>query len=89
MEILENMNKEHTVQMGGDSLAENTSNVPKFFGQICLPKPKISGFSKKKLPHTKCLQLPLRQWGAGNVNVLLLSSWKVNIAENPAAVIGL
>ena len=28
------------------------------------------------------LQLPLRQWGAGNVYLLVLSSWKVNIAEN-------
>ena len=35
------------------------------------------------------LQLPLRQWGAGNVYLLVLSSWKVNIAENPIAVIGL
>ena len=35
------------------------------------------------------LQLPLRQWGAGNVYVLVLSSWKVNIAENPIAVMGL
>ena len=35
------------------------------------------------------LQLPLRQWGTGNVYPLVLSSWKVNIAENPIAVIGL
>ena len=27
------------------------------------------------------LQLSLRQWGAGNVYLLVLSSWKVNIAE--------
>ena len=32
------------------------------------------------------LQLPLRQWGAGNVYLLVLSSWKVKIAENPIAV---
>ena len=32
-------------------------------------------------------QLPLRQQGAGNVYLLVLSSWKVNIAENPIAVI--
>ena len=32
------------------------------------------------------LQLPLRQWGAGNVYLFVLSSWKVNIAENPIAV---
>ena len=35
------------------------------------------------------LQLPLRQWGAGNVYLLVLSSWKVNIAENPIAVMGM
>ena len=35
------------------------------------------------------LQLPLRQWGADNVYLLVLSSWKVNIAENPIAVMGL
>ena len=35
------------------------------------------------------LQLPLWQWGAGNVYLLVLFSWKVNIAENPIAVMGL
>ena len=35
------------------------------------------------------LQLPLWQWGAGNVYLLVLSSWMVNIAENPIAVMGL
>ena len=35
------------------------------------------------------LQLPLRQWGAGNVYLLVLSSWKVNIAENSIALMGL
>ena len=35
------------------------------------------------------LQLPLRQCGAGNVYLLVLSGWKVNIAENPIAVMGL
>ena len=35
------------------------------------------------------LQLPLRQWGAGNVYLLVFSSWKINIAENPIAVKGL
>ena len=35
------------------------------------------------------LQLPLRQRGAGNVYLLVLSSWKVNIVENPIAVMGL
>ena len=35
------------------------------------------------------LQLPLWQWGADNVYFLVSSSWKVNIAENPIAVVGL
>ena len=35
------------------------------------------------------LQLPLWQCGAGNVYLLVFSSWKVNIAENPIAVMGL
>ena len=35
------------------------------------------------------LQLPLRQWGTSNVYLLVLSSWKVNIAENPIAEMGL
>ena len=33
------------------------------------------------------LQLPLRR--AGNVYLLVLSSWKVNIAENPIAIMEL
>ena len=33
------------------------------------------------------LQLPLRQQGAGNVYLLVLSSWKVNFAENPIGVV--
>ena len=36
----------------------------------------------------RILQLPLRQWGASNIYFLVLSIWKVNIAENPIAVIG-
>ena len=35
------------------------------------------------------LQLPLQQWGAGNVYLLVLSSWKVSITENPSVVMGL
>ena len=35
------------------------------------------------------LKLPLRQWFACNVYLLVLSSWKVNIAENPIALMGL
>ena len=49
----------------------------------------ISG-KNKQVDHAQMyLQLPLRQWGAGNVYLLVLSSWKVNIAENPIAVMGL
>ena len=35
------------------------------------------------------LKLLLQQWGAGNVYLLVLSSWKINIAENPIALMGL
>ena len=35
------------------------------------------------------LQLPLRQWGAGNVYLLVLPSWKVDIAVNPIVVMWL
>ena len=34
----------HCTKMGADSLAENTPNAPEFIDQICLPKPKNSGF---------------------------------------------
>ena len=34
-------------------------------------------------------QLQLQQWGAGNVYLLVLSSWKVNITKNPIAFMGL
>ena len=33
--------------------------------------------------------IPLRQWGAGNVYLLVLSNWKVNIAKYSIAVMGL
>ena len=46
----------------------------------------ISGKNKQVDHAPTYLQLPLRQWGAGNVYLLVLSSWKVNIAENPIAV---
>ena len=35
------------------------------------------------------LQLPLRLWGGGNIYLFVLSSWKVNITENPFAAMGL
>ena len=34
-------------------------------------------------------QTYLQQWGTNNVYLLVLSSWKVNIAENLIAVMGL
>ena len=34
------------------------------------------------------LQLPLWQWGASSNYLLVFSSWKLNIAENPIAVMG-
>ena len=34
------------------------------------------------------LKLPLRQWGVGNDYLLVWSSWKVDIAENPITVMG-
>ena len=49
----------------------------------------MQNFVMKGLNARTYLQLPLRQWGAGNVYLLVLSSWKVNIAENPIAMIGL
>ena len=35
------------------------------------------------------LQLLLRQWGADSDYLLVLTSWKVNIAKKPIAVMGL
>ena len=47
---MENMDKGLTVlsKMGFDSLAENIPNAPEFICPICLPKPKSSGFQRKK-----------------------------------------
>ena len=50
----------------------------------------IFGIYKKFGDNTRTyVQLPLRQWGASNVYLLVLSSWKVNITKNPIAVMGL
>ena len=50
-------------------------------------------FSPKVIDIKYCartfLQIPLRQWGAGNVYLLVLSSWKVNIVKKPIAVMGM
>jgi hypothetical protein len=35
------------------------------------------------------LHLSLRPWGAGNVYLLALSSWKVKIAKKNIAIMGL
>ena len=49
-------------------------------------------YLKQKAPFPPArtyMQLPLQQWGAGNVYLLVLPSWEVKIAENPIAVMGL
>ena len=51
---------------------------------MCLGKLKNQPVSAQKY-----LQLPLPQWGAGNVYILGFFSWKLNIAENPIATMGL
>ena len=51
---------------------------------------KISKWTSTEVDHARMyLQLPLHQWGAGNVYLLVLSSWKVNIAENLIIITGL
>ena len=58
------------IEMGADKLAKNTPNAPKLLSPICLPNPKILGFSKKKLSlgvrspwmHTFILVKLLRQF---------------------------
>ena len=45
------------------------------------------GSIKSPAIHINCTTMPKRQWGAGIVYLLVLSSWKVNIAENPIAVL--
>jgi hypothetical protein len=65
--------------------------------KLLLQKKKISpkGHGKETLDFPikdnvrTYLQLPLLQWGACNVYLLVLSSLKVNIAENTIAVMGL
>ena len=39
----------HCTKMGADSLSKNTPNALEFICQICLPKPKFSGFLDKRL----------------------------------------
>ena len=72
----------------------NTNITLQIFYWLSLKTKKLS--SKIRLKHTRrvymarmYLQLPLWQWGAGNVYTLALSSWKVNIAEKPITVMGL
>ena len=43
-------------------------------------------FDAYSMPKDMC---SVQQWCAGNIYLLVLSSWKVNIDENPIAVIGL
>ena len=60
----------------------------KYIEIYCSKKP-FCNFSLSQDFAWTYLQLPLRQWGAGNVYLLVFSSWKVNIAKNPIAVMGL
>jgi hypothetical protein len=66
---------------------ETSRNKPQqvlgFFTNILLIKN-----SETRLARTY-LQLPLQQWGAGNVYLLVWSSWKVNNGKNPIDVMGL
>ena len=58
----------------------------------CLIMPTVMDpITKMEVAHIArtYVQLPLWQWGSGNVYLLVLSSWKVNITENPIAVMGL
>ena len=59
-------------------------------------KQAIKGIVTKRIPDIIINYLIRRiyihyshQWGGGNVYLLVLSSWKVNIAENLIAVMGL
>jgi hypothetical protein len=62
------------------------------WGRRTLAQKRIFKYQLHCWSHIKArtdLQLPLQQWGASNVYLSVLSSWKVNIAENPIAVMGL
>ena len=48
--------------MGADRLAQNTQNTPELIYQICLPKPKSSGFQEKRLHWASVVR------GAGHKN---------------------
>ena len=57
-------------------------------GILNSPKKQTKKFDLQYMVRTY-LQLPSRQWDTGNVYLLVLSSWKVNIVANPIAVMGL
>jgi hypothetical protein len=52
------------------------------------PVKKYSNEPKIKSPNIFTTPI-IRQWGAGNVNLLVLSSLKANIDKPPIAVMGL
>ena len=49
--------------------------------EIICPTAFLADYIVQKYSARTYLQLPFQQWGAGNVYLLVLSSWKVNIAE--------
>ena len=55
----------------------------------CWPIKMASGLAHFSDIAKMYLQLPLQQWGADNVYLLVLFIWKVNIIENPISVMGL
>ena len=60
-------------------------NKPINLESICYVSGKVVD-TKHAVP--ECIY-KLRQWGAGNVYLFVLSSWKVNIAKNTIVVMGL
>ena len=60
----------HNTKMGDDKLAEITPNAPNIFGQICLPKPKSLGFSKKNFLWVSLVSVVRGQEDASSYHLL-------------------
>ena len=71
-----------------DSLAKNIPIVPEISAQFVFPSPKFWDF-QKKLSLGVFSKSPNVSTAPINVYLLVLSSWKVNIVENPITVMGL
>ena len=61
------------------------NNVFKHFMKLNMQNLSIPLHAIQRIQARTYLQLPLRDWGASNTYLLVLSSWKVNIAKNPIA----